>query len=397
MSNTTATQAACARSRQWAGLMLLGVSAAVINGCSLFSEAKDNAEPPTPLAAIQTEIAPKTLWSARVGERSAAFGGRLELALADDTVYAAAESGAVSAFAARTGALRWRAAVAGSIIGGVAVGDGLVVVSTAAGELVALDQQTGALRWSSPVNVEVLAPAAIADGKVVYRAADGRLAALDAKAGAQVWRFEREAPALSLRGTASPVIDGVGVIAGFDNGVVVRARLADGLAIWERRIGDPAGRTEVERLVDIDAPAVIGDNRIYVVGFQSRTVAMRPDGRAVWRREVSSFRGLALGRRLLFVTDADSELLALDRRSGDIVWQSSALRARNLTRPAAHGDFVVVGDLDGVLHWFSAESGAVVGRAPLPTPALDAAPVVDGDGRLFALGVDGALTALTLN
>ena len=396
MSNTTSTQTVGARFRPWTGMLLLSAFSVAMSGCSLFSKTKDNAELPTPLAQIETELTPRTLWSVDVGGSVGVFGSRLELALADDVIYTAAESGAVSAFAARTGVLRWRTRVAESIIGGVAVGEGLVVVSTVAGELIALDRRSGVPRWTSPVNVEVLAPAAIAAGWVVYRAADGRLAALDAGTGAPVWRFEREAPALSLRGTAAPVIDGPGVVSGFDNGMLVRTRLIDGQGIWERRIGNPTGRTEVERLVDIDAAVVIGDNRIYAVGYQSRAVALRPDGRIVWSRETSSLRGLALGQRLLFVTDADSELLALDRRNGNIVWQSAALRARQLTRPVVQGGFVVVGDFEGALHWFSPQRGSMVGRVRLPVAGIDAAPVVDGAGTLFVLSTHGTLTALTL-
>ena len=223
MSNTTSSQTVGVRFRPWIGILLLSAFSVMINGCSLFSETKDNAELPAPLAVIQTEIAPRTLWSVDVGGQVGVFGSRLELALADDAIYTAAESGAVSAFATRTGELRWRTRVAGSIIGGVAVGEGLVVVSTVVGELV-----------------------------------------------------------------------------------------------------------------------------------------------------------------------------ALDRRNGNIVWQSAVLRARQLTRPVVQGDFVVVGDFEGVLHWFSPQRGEIVGRVRLPVLGIDAAPVVDGAGTLFVLGTDGTLTALTL-
>src|SRR5690606_29964714 len=120
------------------------------------------------------------------------------------------------------------------------------------GEVVALDLDSGAERWRGKVSSEVLAQPAIARGVVVVRSYDGRLFGLDATTGERRWLYDRGMPSLTLRGNSTPVIAGGTVYAGYDDGRVVALRLEDGAVAWEQVVAIGEGRTELDRMVDID-------------------------------------------------------------------------------------------------------------------------------------------------
>ena len=84
-------------------------------------------------------------------------------------------------------------------------------------------------------------------------------------------------------------------------------------------------------------------------------------GQVRWRQAVSSYRGLTVMGEQVFVVDDADHLLALDAKTGVILWAYEALAARALTAPLAVGDWLLVGDLDGYLHVFD-QSGQLVGQ-----------------------------------
>ena len=59
------------------------------------------------------------------------------------------------------------------------------------------------------------------------------------------------------------------------------------------------------------------------------------------------------------------------------------------------GDYAVVGDYQGYLHWMKLENGELAARARVSGDALRASPVV-ADGILVAQDSDGELAAFRL-
>ena len=119
---------------------------------------------------------------------------------------------------------------------------------------------------------------------------------------------------LTLRGTSSPAVLRGGVIAGFANGKVAALTLANGFQIWETSISIPQGRSELERLVDVDAnPVIVGDT-VYVVSFQGKIAIIDlRSGNLGWSRDMSSYTGLGVDYSQVYVTDEDSNVWALSR------------------------------------------------------------------------------------
>ncbi|CAN5262548.1 outer membrane protein assembly factor BamB [soil metagenome] len=366
--------------------------ALVLGGCGIFGRDEPD-DPPAELTEIASSIAVNTAWTARVGETDPILRLGLQPASDGSRVFAAAHDGHVAAFDAVTGERAWITDTDRPLSAGPAVGDGLVVLGSNDGDLIAIDASTGEIRWHIQVSSEVLAAPAISRGLVVVQTVDGLLRGLDAADGSEMWLVEKTVPALSLRGSASPVIAGKTVIAGFSNGELVAVDLANGDELWSVLISPARGRTVLERLVDINNSVQVVGKDLYVVNFQGRVAALALEsGQVLWTREMSSYRGLSADLANLYITDQASDIVALDRDVGDPLWRQEALRNRRLTAPVPFGSAVVVGDLEGYLHWLSPDTGELIGRARMGQASISGRPLVAGN-RLFVLSDAGVLSA----
>ncbi|WJW76268.1 outer membrane protein assembly factor BamB [Thiohalobacter sp. IOR34] len=372
------------------GMVLLGLA-----GCSwLPGSEEDNAEPPAELQPITaSEVTLRPLWKRDLGDGTGGQFIRLRPALDGGRLFAADNKGRVVAFEAESGAPLWSVETGIAVSGGVGVGEGLVLVGGDEAEVVALDWRDGSEVWRSTVSSEVLGAPAAAGGVVVVQSVDGNLTGLDAASGERLWVFDRTVPVLSLRGTSSPVLVEGYAITGFASGKLVALELKRGLPLWETAVAVPRGRSELDRMVDIDSPPVVRGGLIYSVTYQGRVAAVQGgNGRLIWARDMSSFAGLAVDFRQLYVSDASSDIWALDRRNGAALWRQDALHNRMITAPVVAGDQLAVGDFEGYLHLLSRSSGEIQARVRVDDAGILAPPVVDGD-RLYVFGNGGTLAA----
>jgi len=197
-----------------------------------------------------------------------------------------------------------------------------------------------------------------------------------------------------LRGTSAPVLDQGILYSGFANGKVVALRAENGEPIWEQRIMLPEGRSELDRIVDIDARVVLDGASMYALAYQGRVTALsRREGRPMWEQELSGYLDMAEGYGQVYVVDEDDTITALDKGTGDINWQQSAFARRKLTAPLAFSNYVVAGDEEGYLHVLAQRDGRLVGRRKLGGKGLRTQTVI-ADDMLYTLTNSGTLTAL---
>ncbi len=348
---------------------------------------KDKAiDQPAKLTAIQPQLRVQHLWEVSVDDKKAiALRLGLGIAVDDGRVYAAGHKGELVALDVKSGKTLWRTRVKAPFAGGTAVAGGLLAVGTSDGRLFAFDAADGKVRWETRVNGEVLAPPAISAHVIALRTVDGKLHGLSPQDGHELWSQEQQVPRLSLRGTSRPVIVGESVLCGFDNGKVLAVNAADGSVAWEATITPPHGRTELERLSDIDAGVQVQGQNVYAVGFQGRVAMLALDtGQIWWSHELSSYRGMSLDDEMLYIATADGEVVALRARTGAEVWRQSALLHRGLSGPAAMDDALVVADFQGYVHWLDKASGAIIARTQGSKTRVSTAPVVVGDIVLVA-------------
>jgi outer membrane protein assembly factor BamB len=347
-------------------------------GCS-----KDkDVEPPAVLVKFPATLAVKKLWGEGVGGGKKQRVLRLGLgpAIDNDIVFAASHKGEVLATSLETGRHIWVKNLKLPLSAGPSAGAGMVVVGSSKGAVVALDGATGRERWRARLNSELLSAAAISDEVVVIRSVDGRLHGLDAHSGKELWSVEQQVPRLSLRGTATPIIAKEVAISGFDNGKVMAVSLRSGDTVWDTALASPHGRTELDRLVDIDsAVRTVGDN-VFATGFQGRTAMLALDsGQIWWAHDMSSYKGLVVDADNLYVTQSDGIVVALRQRDGSEIWRSQKLKLRRLSTPVLTSTAVVVADFQGYVHWLDKASGELVARDRVAKERITSAPVAVGD------------------
>jgi len=347
-------------------------------GCS-----KDkDAEPPAQLVDFPQTLPVKELWHEGVGGGKKQMVLRLGLgpALDNGTVFAASHKGELLAVSLETGKHLWEKKLKLPLSAGPAAGEGMVVVGSSKGDVIALDGATGRELWRVRVNSELLSAPAISAQVIVMRSVDGRLHGFDTRTGKELWSVEQQVPRLSLRGTATPVIAKDAAICGFDNGKIMAISLSSGDTLWDTALASPHGRTELDRLVDVDsAVRVVGDN-VYAAGFQGRTAMLSLDsGQIWWAHDMSSYRGLTVDGDNIYVTQSDGIVSELRERDGSEVWQNAKLKRRGLSVPVVLSTSIVVADYQGYVHWLDKATGTLVARKRISKFRVSNQPVVSGE------------------
>ena len=356
---------------------------------------KDNIDPPTELIDLVAERPVSRLWSADVGKGARLAGANIGTDVADGKVFTANLDGVVKALDSSSGRVIWQVETGVRLGGGPVTAEGLVAIGTLEGDLLVFDLD-GAQRWRSKLSSEVVSAPAIGQGLVVAMSNDGRTFAYDSNNGNQRWVVDSAVPALSLRGNSPPLISEKLTFLGQANGRVRAIDNVSGDIEWEALLGDTGGRTELERMLDIDGQMMLIQGDLFAVGYESKAQALAGEsGRVLWTRDLSSYTGFTLTGAALLVTTTSGEVLNLDTRSGSALWKQDELKYRFLSTPAVQGDTVVVGDFEGYLHWLDIESGQIVARARPGKKGIRSTPVV-ADGILYALDLNGTLSAYRL-
>lgn len=372
-----------------------------LTGCSTVKgwfggNKKEKPNEPAELTDFTPAVKVTKLWSAKAGKGEGRTGVRQGPVVADGRVYAAALEGGVRAFDLQSGKPAWHYESKLRLSGGPGAGDGLVVIGGLEGEVIALDAATGTQKWQAKVPSEIIAAPTVGLGSVFVRSNDGHVTAFDAANGERRWFWVYEVPTLSLRGNDAVVLGPGYVFAGNDDGSVSALSATDGHTLWNLPIAQQEGRSELDRLADVDGTPVLDGSTLYATSFKKQTVAIdAPSGRAMWASQFGGAGRLGVGADRLVVADPAGSVHALDKSSGASLWQQAALARRVLTSAVVQGDYAVVGDYKGYLHWMKLENGELAARARVGGDALRASPVV-ADGILVAQDVDGELAAFRL-
>lgn len=401
--------------------VLIGASL-LLGGCSWFSWLPwvddpvdiEISDEPAELVKFEEEVDLKRLWRAGIGDGLGRKYLRLSPEVVAERVIAADGYGNVEARDRFTGKSIWKVNFheldrgffdainfidrrdPSFVTGGVGIGDGLVLLGTTLGELVALSIVDGSIVWRAPVDTEIISVPSVAQGLVFAQSINGRLMALDQETGEINWTYDNQVPILTLRGTSSPVVDTEIVYAGFANGKLIALRADNGAPIWEHRVMLPEGRSELERMVDVDSRALINGATIYVAAYQGRVKSLsRRDGRQIWEHDLSTHLDLAQGYGQVYVIDDKDIIHAIDQVSGEVSWTQESFKHRQLTAPTAFSNYIVFGDEEGYLHVIAQRDGRLLGRRKIDGDGIRSNITVT-DGTLFVMGNSGSLNAIDI-
>ncbi|MDF7758005.1 outer membrane protein assembly factor BamB [Kosakonia cowanii] len=385
-------------------LLLPGLlSVTLLSGCSLFNSEEDVVKM-SPLPVVENQFTPTTSWSTSVGNGIGKYYSTLHPAFADGVVYAADRHGVVKALSIDDGREIWSVNLAEKdgwfssraalLSGGVTVSGGKVYIGTEQAQVYALNSSDGSVAWKTGVVGEALSRPVVSDGLVLIHTSNGQLQALNEADGAVKWTVNLDMPSLSLRGESAPTTAFGAAIVGGDNGRVSAVLMQQGQLIWQQRISQANGPTEIDRLSDVDTTPVVVNGVVYALAYNGNMTALDlRSGQIMWKRDLGSVSDFVIDGNRIYIIDQNDRVLALSTDGGVTLWTQSDLLHRNLTSPALYNGYIVTGDSEGYLHWINVEDGRFVAQQKVDSSGFLTEPVVAG-GKLLIQAKDGTLYAL---
>lgn len=339
----------------------------------------DNAEPPAVLVDFKESYKLKLLHEINYGGSLSQYIRIEPLELKNEIIFSDSK-GQVTVFDKNDFTIRWQKKLNVDFTSAIGGNNNLYLLGTRSGEVIALNPLNGDVVWRVKVSSEVLSRPVMSNNTAIVKTVDGQLTALNAQTGKQKWIYQREVPALSVRGSGVPYVLEDKLITGLDNGKLVVLNIDTGVLFWEKTITIPRGRSEVERLVDLDTDLIVNDNVIYIAGFQGRIVALDlKSGGFLWAKKMSVTKNMALENNRLYITDDNSHIWSLDATTGATVWKQTEFTSRKLTSPVVMGDDILIADFQGYLHVIAKADGHQLARTQLDEAGIDINPIVIGD------------------
>ncbi len=367
----------------------------LIASCSLFGDEDEELEP-TKLVKIVETVKIKRIWNAKLGGKSDFLLVALRPAGDGSRIYAASQDGVVTAFDPETGKALWKKKLETELSAGPGVGEGRLALAAKDGFGIVLDAATGDEQWRVSIAAESLAAPFIKNGTVVFQTIDNRLDARSLFDGRERWSIVQSTPALTMRGSSSPVSVGNNLFAGFDSGRIVAANIETGEVLWESLLSPPKGRSDLDRLSDIDGAMALVGQDLYAVGYQGRVAALASEsGQILWNREISSYVGVSADWNSVYTVRDNGEVVAMTRATGNEIWRNDSLLRREPTLPVPFNTTIVVGDFEGYLHFFSSIDGQPVARERMGSDAITSDPLVIGN-RLYVQSDNGSIAAFVV-
>ena len=345
---------------------VIAVMATAVVGCN--RGIKPVVNDPVKLVQIAQPISVlQPVFSTDVGSKKASIKDPLDLQVgyANSQIVTASRGGDLTGFDS-VGQRAWSVNVGDQITGGVTL-DALsqtAIISTRSGLVMAFDSATGAKRWQQQLTGSVLTPALISNNRVILSANDGFLHGLSLQNGQSVWQFATQVPAISVRGTAAPtLLDAKTALLATADGRLHAITVDNGLPQWSRRVGVGAGSSEVERMSDVDGMPIVDNNQLFAISYSGQLIGINLASREVlFVNELASLKSLAVNNQQVIATSLDGKVVAYNRSNGEVLWESDELAYRHLTNPVMIGNYIAVGDFDGVVHLFDPASGKIVSR-----------------------------------
>lgn len=331
-------------------------------GCSS-NKVKVEEVKPNPLPKITQTVSLAQVASYKVSATPSEDPLRLTFKSDQGVLFLLDPKGTISAYKAKQ--RLWEKEVSKiGLSSGVEAANGLVIVGNSKGQLFALDQATGAEKWTVNLSSALISTALVQADRVVVVANDGTVYGLNAANGQQVWTYKLPAEQLSLRGQASPVnIDGRTVLVASSNAFIYAIDSITGTLRMQRRVAVSDGRSDIQRLIDIDGEPTVAGQFVVTTSYQGQvTVTDMASQRVVWSEDSSSTTRPEVSGRQVFVAQTDGKLKSFDLTTGQVIWENEQLLHRQLSNPVMLGQSLVVGDLSGVLHLVDPATGNLLGR-----------------------------------
>ncbi|WP_180124053.1 outer membrane protein assembly factor BamB [Acinetobacter sp. YH12097] len=340
----------------------LTVLTLALAGCA--NKGKVEKVKPNPLPKLEQAKTLAPVFSNSVASTEEADPLRLRMDADNGVVFSVNPNGEVQAYKGKERLWQKKISKQG-LTAGVEAADGIVVVGNAKGQLFALDQATGEQKWTAQLTGALLSPSLIQAGRVISVTNDGTVYANDVATGQQTWTYNLPNVQFSLRGMAAPVsLDARHVLIASSNAYIYVIDALSGIPKMQRRVAVSDGRSDVQRLIDIDGEPTVAGQFLITTSYQGQVTALDlASQQVIWNNDASSIQRPEVAGNGVFVTQTDGKIVAYEITTGQTLWENDQLLNRNLSNPVMLGQDLVVGDLDGVLHLINPATGELVGRS----------------------------------
>ena len=377
---------------------ILLVSIFFLSSCSTLSSLKfwgddDGEEGPSELYSIVDNRILDREWSVSNGNDS--LYGRLIPVVYDGKVFYINSLGYISSVDLDTGKLVWSRDTQDIVSSGLDVNFKTISYGTLDGNLVALDYENGNEIWRSPTSSESLSPPVNSGSHIIVQTIDGRVAGYELKTGKREWFHQTVLPSLTLRGTSRPFIDQGFIFTGFASGKIAMIYPDSGAIRLELPVTLNEGKSELERIVDIDGRSIIVNNLLVAASYQGNLTAINlRDGRPAWQEQISSVKDLTSNGNRIIAVDSKGLVKAFGTATGARIWEQEDLKLRKLTAPASISNLVAIGDFEGYIHLLNAQSGNFEGREKVSRNAITE--IVSQGNYLLVVDASGRVQKFTI-
>lgn len=366
----------------------------------------DNLDQPAELVPFYTKHYLDVNWHASTGAGAEEQYVFLQPLILDKIAVTVSRDGVVNIISLLTGDFEEEIELDSIISAGIGGNEKIWLMASRDAHVIAIDAVKRRELWRTRVPSEVLARPVLYKDSAVIRTVDGKILSLDLVSGKIRWQYQRAIPDLTLRGSSEPVVARDKIFAGLADGRLIAISPENGEVVWDIALAIPTGRSEIQRLVDIDGDVELYGRVLYAASYQGRVAAIDVErGQFLWARDFSTHTGVVLDEKVLYTSDDNGHIWALDRLNGATIWKQEKLEYRKLTRPTIIGDYIAVGDFEGFVHLLSRYDGHFIARYQLGQfddlgwqlgTGIIVPPIVRGKNRLVVVTRGGIVYVLAL-
>lgn len=299
------------------------------------------------------------------------------------------------ALLSESGKFIWRRQLADQITAPLAADERQMVIMTGNGDVKLFDWE-GRELWSTAISALATEAPLLLEDRLIVQTMDGRVMALERNTGRPLWVYQDAEPELTITGTARPLLVDDLVVTGLANGKLVGLSLADGSPAWEYRIARAQGKTDVSRLVDVDANVTRVGDYLLAAGYQGDMLVLdAASGQVLASQPLSTYRAVIAGQNYWYAVNDQSHVLALDPRSLAVVWTQEQFTYRRLSQVLPWKDKLAVSDADGYVHLLDAETGEWLATRLVDWTGASTAPVALGDDYILQQGNSSRIKRLS--
>lgn len=276
----------------------------------------------------------------------------------DGVVFQGSASGTLYAIDLESGELRWSVDLGAAVSSPTGI-NGLVVVGLTSGRVAAVNRADGSVKWTRMVGGELLGGAAFADGSLLVASTTGAIEAIEPSTGVVRWQSRVDG-----RIARSPAVEGDVVVVPVEPGAIAALNANTGRTMWQTEIAGGGG---------VGTPTIANDLVLAAAGLDDAAPGERAivaldlkSGAIVWRWSSKGYDRVyspAVSSGRAIVVDEGAGVTALDVYTGRDLWRVSRDAPLEANASTA-GDSVLVVSNRGKAASLDVATGAVQWEVP---------------------------------